>query len=67
MCMFCAAIPATLAVGINIQRQQKQDQRTAEMSGDRPVVTKIPVAPLTALAVVGLAAGSVIYHSTLSS
>lgn len=67
MCMFCAAIPATLAVGANVQRQQRQNQKTAELSGESPTRPNIPAAPVTALVVIGLAAGSLIYHSTLSA
>jgi hypothetical protein len=63
MCMFCAAIPATLAVGAaNRQKQYLAKQKEEE---DGKPVTKpvIPAGPATAVIVAGLAVASVIYHT----
>ena len=34
MCMFCAAIPATLAVGVNVNAKQIRNRREAEERGE---------------------------------
>jgi hypothetical protein len=39
MCMFCAAIPATLAVGARLNAREKDSQKTDERQ-DQPVQTR---------------------------
>lgn len=53
MCMFCAAIPATAAVGAKLNADQK---RKAE-------ARRWPIAKLTALGVMLLLLASIAYHS----
>ena len=65
MCMFCAAIPATAAIGTNLNAKQKATQRAAEEAGTEPPPAK-PVAKLTLAALVALAIGSVVYHTVIS-
>ena len=75
MCMFCAAIPATLAVGANAHVRQRRQQKQAEMNeksvdevAGQPADetagrTKPPASALTAIVVAGLVVASVIYHT----
>jgi hypothetical protein len=63
MCIFCAAIPATLAVGARLNAQQKDSQKSAESQNQPARRKKRPVGPLTIIAVTGLVVSSVIYHT----
>jgi hypothetical protein len=53
MCMFCAAIPATAAVGakLNADQLKKGESR------------RLPIPKITAILIGLLATGSVIYHT----
>ncbi len=63
MCIFCAAIPATLAVGARLNAKH-DDRQKISTSNDQPVRRKkLPIGPLTIVAVTGLAVSSVIYHT----
>jgi len=53
MCMFCAAIPATAAVGAKLNARQLH----------KPEEQRKPISKLTALAIGFLAIGSVVYHT----
>ncbi len=53
MCIFCAAIPATAAVGAKLNADQLQ----------KPEEERKPIGKLTSIAVVFLAAASVVYHT----
>lgn len=53
MCMFCAAIPATAAVGVKLNADQKRNAETRRW----------PIPKLTALAVSLLLIASIVYHS----
>jgi hypothetical protein len=63
MCMFCAAIPATLAVGAATRQKQRLAQQKDEEEGKPPVKPVVPVGPATTIIVAGLAVASVIYHT----
>ncbi len=63
MCIFCAAIPVTLAAGAKLNAQQKDSQKSAESQGQLACRKKRPIGPLTIIAVTGLVISSVIYHS----
>lgn len=65
MCMFCAAMPAAIAVGTNLHAKQRREQRAAEARGEEPK-RRMPVMPLTGLTLVVLAFLSVFYHSQSS-
>ena len=69
MCLFCAAIPATLAVGANVHARQQRQQRLAEaqelQTDEKVSQPRIPAAAATTLVVVGLVTASVIYHTQL--
>jgi hypothetical protein len=64
MCMFCAVIPATLAVGTAAHGRQTQAPRRAGHNGEaaRP---KLPVIPVTAVTVVALSVCAVVNHALL--
>ncbi len=55
MCIFCAAIPATAAVGAKLnadQLQKSEDQRR-------------PIGKITGIAVALLVAASIVYHTLI--
>jgi hypothetical protein len=64
--MFCAAIPAAVAVGAAAHVRQNNEKQQAEMNGETAEKAKIPAGPVTAVVVAGLVVGSVIYHSQWS-
>ncbi len=67
MCVFCAAIPATLAVGARLNAKQNQHLKAAEAQGQPPRSKQFPIVPLTIVAVSGLVVSSVIYHTQLGN
>lgn len=64
MCIFCTAMPATIAVGVNLQAKQRQERRKAEERGEEPK-RQIPAMTWTGLVIAILMFVSVIYHSQL--
>lgn len=65
MCVFCAAIPAALAVGVKAHSQQREQLNTAVAKGLEPVRPKITAKTATGIVVAGLAVGSIVYHTSL--
>jgi hypothetical protein len=65
MCIFCAAIPATAAIGTNLNAKQKANQLAAEKEGATAPAEK-PIAKITLGALVFLAICSVTYHTILA-
>jgi hypothetical protein len=65
MCMFCAAVPVTVAIGANLNNKQNAACRTAEKEGVIPHARK-PIAKITLGVVIVLTVGSAIYHTILS-
>ena len=65
MCMFCAAIPMTAAVGIKLNANQKAAHQQTENENREPRHEK-PFAKVTVVAVVLLTACSLVYHIVLS-
>ena len=53
MCMICAAIPATAAVGAKLNAEQL----------DKPEEERKPVSKITGIVIVILLAASVVYHT----
>ena len=53
MCMFCAAIPATVAVGAKLNADQLH----------KPEEERKPVSKITGIVITLLAVSSVIYHT----
>jgi hypothetical protein len=65
MCAFCAAIPAAVAVGANLNSKQLAAHRAAEEKVTQLPAEK-PVVKATVGVVVLLTAASVVYHTTIS-
>jgi len=65
MCVFCAAIPATAAIGANLHTRQKNARLKAEEEGHEPRKEK-PIARGTLGAIIFLTLCSVLYHFVLS-
>lgn len=64
MCAFCAAIPATLAVGANLNAKQLRERHEAEERGEPlPEKKSIPIGKITLLTAGALVAASVVYHT----
>ena len=53
MCMFCAAIPATAAVGAKLNADQLH----------KPEEERKPVSKITGIAIALLVASSIVYHT----
>jgi len=67
MCMFCAAIPATLAVGTNLKTKQLRERRENDDRLETALRKKqVPVGKITIIAVGALLTASVVYHSRLN-
>jgi hypothetical protein len=64
MCMFCAAIPGTLAVGTAAHGRSKRLLRDA-LPGEQVSTPRIPPLPLTAVAVTFLVVCAFLYHTRL--
>ncbi len=62
MCAFCAAIPVAGAVGAKAQAKQRQEAEQAQAEG-QPIKKPLPIGRITTAVIVGLAAGSFIYHT----
>ncbi len=55
MCMFCAAVPVTAAVGAKLNAEQLH----------KPEEQRKPVSKITGIAIVLLVASSVVYHTLI--
>ena len=63
MCIFCAAIPVTMAVGLSAKKSQQKRARMAEAEGKADPRRSIPAGPATTVVVAGLVIASVVYHT----
>ena len=63
MCMFCAAIPAALAIGASRHAKQTHTQREAQVRGEAPHRPAIAAGPATLAVVILLLAGSTLVHT----
>ncbi len=63
MCVFCAAVPAVMAVGTAAQGRQREQRKAAEARGDPAPRLSLPVGKLTTAAVMVLVAAAVVYHT----
>jgi hypothetical protein len=60
MCVFCAAAPATLALGVAGQARQTQDWRE---NGRPSGVRSLPLSAVALLAALGMAMAAAVVHS----
>jgi hypothetical protein len=65
MCMLCAAVPVTVAIGVNLNNKQNATLRAAEKEGIQPPARK-PIAKIILGAIIFLTVGSVIYHTVIA-
>lgn len=66
MCMFCAAVPMTAALGAAATAKQKRNaQQPPNATPVQPSVRKLPAEQITLVVIGGLLVGSVVYHSQL--
>jgi hypothetical protein len=64
MCAFCAAIPATLAIGANLKAKQFREQHKASEGGKSfPKERTVPIGTITIVTAGALVAASLMYHS----
>jgi hypothetical protein len=63
MCLFCAAIPAALAIGARAKARQDMTKVEAQAQQEPAPRPALPAVPATAVVVAGLVAASVIYHT----
>lgn len=66
MCAFCAAIPVAGALGAKARSKQIEQEQLAKAEG-RVLKKPIPIGRLTAVAIAGLLAGSVFYHTHIGA
>jgi hypothetical protein len=63
MCVFCASIPAVMALGVSAKAKQNQEQNRAEIRGEPRPRSIIPVGKATMVVVTGLVISSIVYHT----
>ena len=64
MCVFCAAVPATLAAGAAARGQQRAAARQATAENrPAPPAASVPVSKITTAVVMALVAASILYHT----
>lgn len=62
MCMFCAAIPMSMALGAATTAKQAEKRKQA-MSQGKPIrLIPLPIAKVSIAVTGGLVIGSVVYH-----
>ena len=62
MCMFCAAIPMSVALGTAATAKHKEKRRQALAEGKIVRVRALPIGKLSMAVTGGLVIGSVVYH-----
>jgi hypothetical protein len=75
MCIFCAAIPATAALGAALHGKQAEARRRAETTSEQApeaapqaiALRQLPIAGITGLVLAGLVVGSVVTHVTTTA
>jgi hypothetical protein len=67
MCVFCAAIPAAASLGVVAASKQRAAEEAAQQHGEAKPGVRLPAGPISAVMVVLLLAGSVIYHTRFAA
>lgn len=65
MCMFCAAIPMSVAIGASVTAKQKERRRQAVLQGKRVSARPIPVGKAAVIVTGMLIVGSLVYHTVI--
>jgi hypothetical protein len=63
MCLFCAAVPATLAIGAKAQAEQRRREKLAKENDVAPSRPLVPPKTVTTIVVAGLVTASIVYHT----
>ncbi len=63
MCMFCAAMPTVVTMGVVANARQRTAEREAQARGVAVRRPRVRPAPITAGVMVLLLIGSVVYHT----
>lgn len=63
MCMFCASLPAVMAVGVAAQAQTNEKQRAARDRGETPAPVKVQPIKVALVVAGGVVAAAVAYHA----
>lgn len=63
MCMFCASLPAVMAVGVAAQAQTNEKQRAARDRGETPAPAKVQPIKVALVVAGGVMAAAVAYHA----
>jgi hypothetical protein len=67
MCVFCAAVPATVALGAAAKAKQQQSANPQTDAKPLPHwMLALPAERVAAVVIVGLMAGSAMYHTRIS-
>ena len=66
MCIFCAAIPVTVAFGAKAHTEQRHQAEQAKTTGQPVKVRVLSAGQITGILVAGLAIGSVVTHTHLN-
>lgn len=69
MCLFCTAVPMTIALSARAHAKHIERRKEAEARGEQPTkfVTIHTIQCATAVATVTLVAAAVFYHTVISS
>jgi hypothetical protein len=67
MCMFCAAVPTVLSLGLAARHEQRKQQAQAATRGLAPVTPSVPIGQLTTAALAVTVVAAVVYHTHLGS
>ncbi len=63
MCMFCASLPAVMAVGVATQAQTNEKNRAARDRGETPPPVKVQPIKVALVVAGGVVAAAVAYHA----
>ncbi|MAS35495.1 MAG: hypothetical protein CL610_15900 [Anaerolineaceae bacterium] len=69
MCLFCTAVPMTIALGARTHAKHIERRKAAEARGEPPpkMVSVRAIQTATAVVALGLGVGAVVYHTSLST
>lgn len=66
MCLFCAAVPMTVSLGIAAQAGQERKREAAKAEGKPLPRLTLPIRGATYAATLGLGVAAVVYHTTIA-
>ncbi|MGD8458179.1 MAG: hypothetical protein PVF83_17515 [Anaerolineales bacterium] len=68
MCVFCVAVPATLAVGVNLSAKPLHERYDTEKCGERSLKRKnIPIGKISFIVAGLLMVAAAVFHSQLKA